>query len=169
MVLCQLCSNKRCPHANDHRNTCTGSNAPGQLGSAYAESPEEMSARIVRLTYERDEAISQARTNKNAAFTLRKLQAISTIRCETWHPVADWSPTDWGCAMAGEAGETCNMLKKMRRGDFVPLVDVGKEIADTVLYAVLLAERLGIDLQNAVIDKFNEFSDRVGSPIKIEK
>lgn len=36
MVLCQMCGNKRCPHANDHRNACTGSNEPGQPGSSYA-------------------------------------------------------------------------------------------------------------------------------------
>ena len=35
MVLCPKCGNKRCPHANDHRNDCTGSNEPGQPGSAY--------------------------------------------------------------------------------------------------------------------------------------
>jgi hypothetical protein len=35
MVLCPTCGNKRCPHANDHRNTCTGSNEMGQPGSAY--------------------------------------------------------------------------------------------------------------------------------------
>lgn len=36
MILCMKCGNKRCPHANDHRNECTGSNEPGQPGSAYA-------------------------------------------------------------------------------------------------------------------------------------
>jgi hypothetical protein len=36
MILCAKCGNKRCPHANDHRNECTGSNEPGQAGSAYA-------------------------------------------------------------------------------------------------------------------------------------
>ena len=35
MALCPACGNKRCPKANDHRNTCTGSNEPGQPGSAY--------------------------------------------------------------------------------------------------------------------------------------
>lgn len=35
MILCPACGNKRCPHANDHRNACTGSNAPGQAGSRY--------------------------------------------------------------------------------------------------------------------------------------
>ena len=36
MILCKLCDNKRCPHASDHRNACTGSNEPGQPGSVYA-------------------------------------------------------------------------------------------------------------------------------------
>jgi hypothetical protein len=35
MILCPTCGNKRCPRANDHRNACTGSNEPGQPGSAY--------------------------------------------------------------------------------------------------------------------------------------
>jgi hypothetical protein len=35
MILCANCGNKRCPHATDHRNPCTGSNAPGQPGSIY--------------------------------------------------------------------------------------------------------------------------------------
>ena len=35
MIVCEFCGNKRCPHANDHRNACTRSNEPGQKGSAY--------------------------------------------------------------------------------------------------------------------------------------
>jgi len=35
MRLCPSCGNKRCPKANDHRHDCTGSNEPGQPGSAY--------------------------------------------------------------------------------------------------------------------------------------
>lgn len=40
-VVCPECGNKRCPKGNDHRNTCTGSNEPGQEGSAYPELPQE--------------------------------------------------------------------------------------------------------------------------------
>lgn len=39
-VVCPDCGNKRCPRANDHRNACTGSNEPGQEGSAYPASPQ---------------------------------------------------------------------------------------------------------------------------------
>lgn len=41
-VVCPECGNKRCPHANDHRHACTGSNEPGQEGSAYPASPQEV-------------------------------------------------------------------------------------------------------------------------------
>ena len=39
--VCPECGNKRCPHANDHRNACTGSNEPGQEGSAYPAAPQQ--------------------------------------------------------------------------------------------------------------------------------
>lgn len=41
-VVCPDCGNKRCPRANDHRNACTGSNEPGQEGSAYPDIPREV-------------------------------------------------------------------------------------------------------------------------------
>ncbi|EPG3032491.1 hypothetical protein P6121_000828 [Citrobacter freundii] len=40
-VVCPDCGNKRCPHANDHRNACTGSNELGQIGSAYPAAPQQ--------------------------------------------------------------------------------------------------------------------------------
>ncbi|ECT8714334.1 hypothetical protein B6M02_05765 [Salmonella enterica subsp. enterica serovar Sandiego] len=40
-VVCLDCGNKRCPRANDHRNACTGSNEPGQIGSAYPAAPQQ--------------------------------------------------------------------------------------------------------------------------------
>lgn len=35
MICCEICGNKRCPHATDHRYSCTDSNEPGQPGSIY--------------------------------------------------------------------------------------------------------------------------------------
>ena len=40
-VVCPECGNKRCPHANDHQHACTGSNEPGQEGSAYPAAPQQ--------------------------------------------------------------------------------------------------------------------------------
>lgn len=35
MIVCETCGNKRCPHATNHINACTGSNEPGQKGSSW--------------------------------------------------------------------------------------------------------------------------------------
>jgi len=103
-----------------------------------------------------------------AGNTLEELRPLSMQRCiESFHHFMSWSPTDWSNAMAGEAGETCNLTKKMLRGDDIPLQSVAYEIADVIIYADLLAARLGIDLCAAIREKFNIVSDRVGSPIKM--
>lgn len=46
MILCETCGNKRCPHATDHRNACTRSNAPGQEGSIYGKMSPELEKAI---------------------------------------------------------------------------------------------------------------------------
>lgn len=79
----------------------------------------------------------------------------------------DWSLSDWGCALAGEAGEACNLIKKLRVGETISYSQIAKELADVVIYADLIAMKLGIDLGEAVRAKFNEVSDRVGSDVKL--
>jgi NTP pyrophosphatase (non-canonical NTP hydrolase) len=59
----------------------------------------------------------------------------------------DWSIAEWTNAMAGEAGEACNIAKKMIRGDYGDDVELGvgelmDEIADVVIYADLVCQRL---------------------------
>lgn len=44
MIVCALCGNKRCPHGTDHRNACTDSNEPGQVGSRYGTPPTDHAA-----------------------------------------------------------------------------------------------------------------------------
>jgi NTP pyrophosphatase (non-canonical NTP hydrolase) len=51
----------------------------------------------------------------------------------------------------------------MRRGDAIPLQSVSDEIADVAIYLDLLAARLGINLEEAVVKKFNEVSEKIGS------
>jgi hypothetical protein len=52
-IVCPDCGNKRCPHATHHSLPCTGSNEPGQPGSAYVQvldpprTVEEARARIL--------------------------------------------------------------------------------------------------------------------------
>jgi len=72
----------------------------------------------------------------------------------------NWTPLEWGGALAGETGELCNMLKKLRRGEKVDKKDIAYELADVIVYADLLASKLYINLEEAVIEKFNIVSKR---------
>lgn len=111
-----------------------------------------------------------------------ELRKANTSRCEqSFHGIDRWTPAEWACAMAGEAGEACNVVKKMRRLAFAPEQissadwpafdalrnDLKKELADIVAYADLLAARMEINLGQAVAEKFNEVSERVGSKVRL--
>jgi NTP pyrophosphatase (non-canonical NTP hydrolase) len=54
-----------------------------------------------------------------------------------------------------------------RRNGVENIEVIAQELADTVLYADLLAARLGINLGEAIRDKFNIVSERMGSDIKL--
>ncbi len=98
----------------------------------------------------------------------REFNRANVRRCrEVFHEIEEWSPTDWACAAAGEMGEACNLIKKMRRGEDVDLMQLGFELADTVTYIDLLATRLGLDLSTVVRLKFDKVSSRRGSNIKL--
>lgn len=101
---------------------------------------------------------------------LKQLQAANKKRCIEFGkglPIEGWTPTDWACALAGETGELCNIIKKLHRGDQVNIEDIADEAGDIVTYLDLLCQRLGVDLQTAIVNKFNKKSDQIGSAIKI--
>lgn len=52
MIVCSICGNKRCPHATNHINECTGSNEPGQKGSSWEnyKVPEMNNIKPVEIT-----------------------------------------------------------------------------------------------------------------------
>lgn len=98
----------------------------------------------------------------------KELAKANLVRCEkSFHALGDWSPSDWSNAMAGECGEVCNLTKKLRRGEDIPVERIGGEIADTVIYADLLAQRLGLSLGDLVVKTFNAKSVEVGSYIRL--
>jgi len=108
--------------------------------------------------------------NSGVSF-LQNLRNKNVARCKDGFgkEVTDWSEMQWGCAIAGEVGELCNILKKRERdadtSGKLSNEEVGKEIADAILYLDLLAARVGIDLESAIVQKFNEVSARRGSQI----
>jgi NTP pyrophosphatase (non-canonical NTP hydrolase) len=75
--------------------------------------------------------------------------------------------------LLGEAGELANAMKKHLRaerglkGGVPGMGDVVDELADVVICCDLLARRIGVDLGQAVVEKFNRTSDKHGFPVKL--
>lgn len=101
--------------------------------------------------------------------TFDQLRVTNVRRCETAfnHNLKAWTPLEWGGALAGEAGELCNFLKKLKRGEKVDIKDIAYEIADVVTYCDLLAASFDIDLGETVREKFNLVSDRKKTKIRL--
>lgn len=118
--------------------------------------------------------------------TFGDVSKVNLARAVRWHEgsLAQWSALEWAGAMAGEAGETCNAAKKLRRFDLgihqrkgdsthdvtkrVALrAKLAEEIADTFIYLDLLAQREGINLIAAVREKFNATSEAEGFPERL--
>jgi len=70
-------------------------------------------------------------------------------------------------AAAGELGEACNLIKKLRRGEDVPAIEIAKELADAITYIDLLMYRLGFATGDIVAMKFNEVNARVSCPLML--
>ena len=99
---------------------------------------------------------------------IREIQAAIARRNYTPH----WTMSQWGCALAGEVGEACNIIKKIDRGDFVNDLVHGRqllagELSDVLAYLCLTADAYGIDLDDAYKEKFNEVSKRIDSDIML--
>jgi NTP pyrophosphatase (non-canonical NTP hydrolase) len=78
-----------------------------------------------------------------------------------------WSLADWSNAIAGETGELCNKIKKVRRGENIPKEDLEEELGDIVIYADLLAKKLDTSLEKCVKQKFNAKSKLWNCHIKL--
>ncbi len=113
--------------------------------------------------------------------SFKQLREANVSRKNRWHGETQWTLADWSNAMCGEAGEAANVVKKLRRhhtalGDIsynTPPEDelysaLAKELADVVTYADLLAAEAGIDLEQAVINKFNHVSEKNDFPEKLK-
>lgn len=115
--------------------------------------------------------------------TFQAVSEINRVRCERWHPGFPddgWRGSDWSNAMAGEAGETCNVVKKLRRLDFglVQAADdtradlmskLATEIGDTFLYLDLLAQHYGLDIAECIANTFDRVSIREGFPERLRE
>jgi len=111
--------------------------------------------------------------------TFSELRRVSLQRALRWHPrgLEEWSVSDWVTATLGEFGEAANVIKKLNRvrdgliGNDKSVVELqlqlADELADTFIYLDLLASRVGVDLDVAIIAKFNRTSHKYGFPERL--
>ena len=66
-------------------------------------------------------------------------------------------------SLTGELGETANLVKKVRRGDFLlseKKVEISEELADMLIYLIKLSYQLDIDLEEAYKIKMEKNVER---------
>lgn len=102
-------------------------------------------------------------TRENLPLTFSRLREKNVERCEKYfRPIDSWGPRDWFITLVEEIGEVgselADMKRKQDKGEDVSDEDIKKiahEMSDVVTYLDLLANSLGIDLGEAVREKFN--------------
>lgn len=102
------------------------------------------------------------------AGSYRTLRAANAARQGEWDKDARITLSYRLNELAGETGEACNVGKKIDRerlgiaGSRATVRDLAEELADVVICADLVAMGEGIDLEQAVINKFNATSAKIG-------
>lgn len=110
----------------------------------------------------------QYKSRKKTDLTFKRFHIVNTARArEDITHSHSWIPLSWGGALAGEVGELCNYLKKISRGDKIPKIHLAHEIADIMTYLSLISDQLDIDMEAAIIEKFNIVSKRWNSKFKL--
>lgn len=117
---------------------------PG-LSAPYNSNPTASQKREVLLATEMVWGDVSLRFDALTAANAARCPLFKNAQGETQHSGADWSIDDWFVATIGELGETANVMKKIRRGDFKSLDYIrhklAAEFADVMIYAdMLIAE-----------------------------
>lgn len=109
--------------------------------------------------------------------TFANLSEANEARQAHWGGNENWTLADWSNAVAGEVGEACNIVKKIRRPELgttgnseevaalYPKLE--SEIGDVLIYLDLLAKKAGTTLDRAVMRAFNEKSEALGMPVRL--
>lgn len=99
---------------------------------------------------------------------LERLRAANEKRQKEWDVDNQITLAYRGNELAGEVGEACNVIKKLARermgiaGSRDTVSHLAEELADVIICCDLIAAGEGINLAEAVIDKFNATSVKVG-------
>jgi NTP pyrophosphatase (non-canonical NTP hydrolase) len=96
------------------------------------------------------------------------LRAANEVRQREWDVLGQLTLAYRGNELAGEVGEACNVIKKLERerlginGSRDTVEHLAEELADVIICTDLIAMQAGIDLEGAVVAKFNASSEKVG-------
>jgi len=124
-----------------------------------------------------------APTSLADSLTFDQLREMNWRRAnEFFGDVDEWSLLERAGEMTGEAGEAANFAKKLKRGwkiengeriPFTPeerhelIMEFAKELADVIITTDLCAAPEGINLGEAVREKFNEKSEKWGCSLRL--
>lgn len=110
--------------------------------------------------------------------TFEELREADTARQKEWWANAPGgvrpSLSYHGNELAGEVGEACNVIKKLERerlgvpGSRATKQQLADELADVIICVDLIAQAEGIDLDEALVAKFNATSEKVGLRTRLE-
>lgn len=99
---------------------------------------------------------------------MKQLRILNVLRQKEWDPTDKIDLSYRGNELAGEVGEACNVIKKLERerygirGSRDTIEHLAEELADVIICVDLIAASMGIDLNAAVIQKFNATSEKYG-------
>ncbi len=103
----------------------------------------------------------------------KSLRAANVARQKAWCPDEQPDLSFRGNELSGETGEACNVIKKLERerhgwkGSRDTKEHLAEELADIVITTDLTAIAAGIDLEKAIVEKFNATSEKHGFPQRI--
>jgi NTP pyrophosphatase (non-canonical NTP hydrolase) len=108
--------------------------------------------------------------------TFEQLREANDARAKEWGPEA---PLSFNLIeLAGETGEACNVGKKIARREYGLVGGLDEahgidalldELADVVICTDLVARKLGFALDQAIVKKFNQTSEKHGFKTRLKE
>jgi NTP pyrophosphatase (non-canonical NTP hydrolase) len=130
---------------------------------------------LIADTIEALKAKTKVRAPTTPVVYYEKLEDANIAREAEWDSEGKLDMSFLGNAAAGEMGEVCNIIKKLERerlglaGSRSTIAALAKELADVAIYTSLIAIKARINLDRAVMEKFNETSHKLGFVTRLHR
>ena len=136
--------------------------------SCNGSSPADTPAEAIAAWNRRAETATPTVAEAARGLTIARLQRAHVDRQDEWCPDQKPDLSFRGNELGGECGEAQNVIKKLERerhgwrGSRDTVEHLGEELADVIHCAILCAITAGIDLEPAVMAKFDSTSEKNG-------